>query len=658
MTAMAGLCRYDGQPVGSALARMLDAQEAYGPDDRRDWSEGFVGLGRNLMRTLPEDRFDRQPLAGGGGRYRLVADVRLDDRDDLARALDIDGSEARGLSDAGLVLAAFERWGADCFDRLYGDYAIAIWDAGRRGWLLARDPFGDRPLFYHRNGHLLAFASMPKGLHALDDVPYAPDADLLARSLDGIFPAAEASCFEHILKVPRGACLWIDQQGIREVWRWRAPDAPLRLPRPEDYHAALREQLDRAVQARLRGAETVATQCSGGLDSSAVTATAARLQDALGRRVVAFTAVPRPGFDPGLAADRVVDEGPLAATLAAAYPNVEHVRIDSRGRTPLDGLTRLFHTSDHPAGNLANEPWGEAILDEVRDRGIGVLLIGQQGNMTISYDGSFGPAAWLAGGAWRTLAREARAMARGGQSWRGIVARVIGPHVPPALWDRLMDAQGRAPEPAAIGLIAPARRVALGLTAGHARGPVGRINRMEGAAARVAVMQRGDGACYGKGLLAQWRVDRRDPTADRRLAEFCLAVPEDQYLRDGVPSAMVRAGLADRLPGAIIASRARGLQASDWHLGMVPARDRLVEEIEAIAASAAAAQVVDVAAMRQLAADWPDQGWDRAEVQAQYRSNLLRALAIGHFLRLAERHPRAVLERSPVGQSPTSGRGR
>ncbi len=641
MTAIAGLCHHDGRPVELKLARMLDAQARYGPDDRRDWSEGCVGLGRNLMHMLPEDRFDRQPLTGGGGRYRLVADVRLDERDDLARALGIAEPDARGLSDAALVLAAVERWGSDCFDRLYGDFAVAIWDAQDRAWLLARDPFGDRPIHYYRSASLIAFASMPKGLHALDDVPYRPDFDLLARSLDGVFPAREASCFQHVLKVPRGRCLRIDQQGVREVWRWHAPHTRLKLTRPGDYHAALREQLDRAVQARLRGAQAVATQCSSGLDSSAVTATAARLQGECGHRVVAFTAVPRPGFDVSFVPGRIVDEGPLAGTLAALYPNVEHVRVDTRGRTPLDGLARLFHDSEIPVGNLANEPWANAIFDGVRDRGIGVLLIGQQGNMTISYNGQLGPAAWLAGGAWRTLAREARAMARDGQPWRSIAALAIRPNVPPALWNRLAGAVRRAPDAGATGLIAPARRIALGLTGRQARASEHSAGK-DSIAARVAAMQRGDGANYGKAMLAQWRIDRRDPTADRRLTEFCLTVPEDQYLRDGISSAMVRVGLADRLPEAIRTSRARGLQASDWHIGMTEAHDRLVKEVEAIAASDAAAQVVDVIAMRQLVADWPEQGWDHPQVQAQYRSKLLSALAIGHFLRLAEQHVRAI----------------
>src|SRR5664279_4326575 len=133
MTAIAGLWRFDGRPdVADGCARMLAAQEMYGPDAVGQWSEDGVALGRRLMRILPEDKFDRQPLTGGGGKYVLVADVRLDNRDELTAKLQIPDSPARGLCDAAILLAAFERWDDACFDHLLGDYAFAVWDSERR----------------------------------------------------------------------------------------------------------------------------------------------------------------------------------------------------------------------------------------------------------------------------------------------------------------------------------------------------------------------------------------------------------------------------------------------------------------------------------------------------------------------------------------------
>src|SRR4029077_460426 len=89
----------------------------------------------------------------------------------------------RTMSDAALMLAAYERWETDAFDRICGNYTCAVWDGASRRLLLAKDAIGMQPLYYHRAAGLLAFASMPKGLHALPEVDYTPDEDRIAEFL-------------------------------------------------------------------------------------------------------------------------------------------------------------------------------------------------------------------------------------------------------------------------------------------------------------------------------------------------------------------------------------------------------------------------------------------------------------------------------------------
>ena len=118
MTAIAGLWRFDGTPdAAECCARMLAAQEIYGPHHGAQWSKSAVALGRRLMRILPEDVFDRQPLIGDDGRYVLVADLRLDNRDELTDALRIPGPQARTFCDSAILLAAIERWDESCLER-------------------------------------------------------------------------------------------------------------------------------------------------------------------------------------------------------------------------------------------------------------------------------------------------------------------------------------------------------------------------------------------------------------------------------------------------------------------------------------------------------------------------------------------------------------
>ena len=111
MTALAGVWHLDGRPDAARdCARVLAAQRRYGPDSIGEWSDSGVALGRRLMRVLPEDTHDYQPLIGGAGRYVLVADVRLDNRNELINLLQIPGADAITCSDAAILLAAIERW--------------------------------------------------------------------------------------------------------------------------------------------------------------------------------------------------------------------------------------------------------------------------------------------------------------------------------------------------------------------------------------------------------------------------------------------------------------------------------------------------------------------------------------------------------------------
>src|SRR4051812_26125964 len=110
MSAIAGLWRLDGRPdAGDGCARMLSAQQIYGPDASAQWADGAIALGRRLTKVLPEDVHDRQPLSGGNGRHVLVADLRLDNREELVSGLGISAEEAGKLCDAAILLAAWER---------------------------------------------------------------------------------------------------------------------------------------------------------------------------------------------------------------------------------------------------------------------------------------------------------------------------------------------------------------------------------------------------------------------------------------------------------------------------------------------------------------------------------------------------------------------
>ncbi len=632
MTALAGFWSFDGRDPLGPVRRMLKAQALYGRADA-DWCDGVAALGRRLHPILPEDKFDLGPAVAASGRLALVADVRLDNRGEIEAALGLGAEAARRASDASLLLAALERWEEAALDRLVGDFAFALWDGGKRRLLLGRDYSGQRPLHYHRGAGFVAFASMPKGLHALPEIPYRLNEEAALGFLALMPESGPATLFEGIERVEPGHMVAITQEGIASRKYWQPRLDPIRLASPGDYQAAMRERLDAAVAACLRGAgDLVAAHLSAGLDSSAVAATAATLMRPSGGRVVAYTAVPREGYDGPFVPNTIGDEGALAAATAAIHPNIDHVLVTTEGRTPLDHLDRQFLLYERPVLNLCNATWADAINDNARARGLDVLLTGQMGNMSFSYAGMEHLPELLARGRLVRLAGTALALYRGGTRAGTIAAQTIGPFLPRPVWRAIGRLRGGGKGLADYSLVraeeaklqARAGRRGLDLSYRPRRDPVG---------TRLWVLARTDPGTLNKGILAGWGLDMRDPTADRRLMEFCLRVPAEQYLRGGMPRALARQGLADRLPAAVLNERLKGLQASDWHEGLAAARETLGEQVESLARSPAAAEALDLERLQRLLADWPEGRWADKEVVQHYRLALLRGIAAGHFIR-------------------------
>lgn len=245
MTAIAGVWSSDGRlDAGDACGRMLAAQQMYGPHGSSVWDGGNVAIGRRLFRTLPEDAHDRQPQAGGDGRWRLVADVRLDNRDEIAAALGIPADRLRSMADAALLMMAWERWQTDCMARLLGDFAFAVWDADEHRLFLARDALGGRPLHFHQGDGFLAFASMPKGLHALPQIPYAPDEEHAAEFLALLPETGPGTFFKGVSRVEPGQLVIASAYGLSNRRHWDPRPGTTRRWRTADAEAAL--QIGRA----------------------------------------------------------------------------------------------------------------------------------------------------------------------------------------------------------------------------------------------------------------------------------------------------------------------------------------------------------------------------------------------------------------------------
>lgn len=632
MTALAGFWGFEDRADPPSRCRsMIDAQARYGTRE----SAGVLGslaVALRLHPSLPEDRHDSQPLIGGRGRFALVADVRLDNRAELAAALRLDSGKLSIMADSALLLAALERWGETALDRLLGDFAFAFFDAREQRLLLARDPLGQRPLFWHRGRGFVAFSSMPCGLHADGMVERRPDETVLLRHLGGLPRSGPGSFFEGVERVEPGHAVTLTRDRTTRRRYWRPKRLDLGLKRFDDYVQAFRSELDSAVARRLRGAgDLVAAHLSGGWDSNAVAATAARLTAPAGGRVIAFTHVPGEAAGSAMPYDRLADEGGLAAATARLHSNIEQVSMASSGRSPLAGLDLCASLFERPVFNLCNHVWLSEIREAARARGARVLLSGEIGNWTVSAAPNTLLADFVREGRWLAWAREARAMVRDGRArLRGAAAASFGPWIPEALWSRLTPLSSGI-ESSVTDPVHPGLRAAIGAqreagSNGVARPPG---DRFEDASEAIMEMDWGE---HRKGILGGWGIDKRDPTADPRLIDFCLSLPLDMLMKDGVRRPLARAALADRVAPEVLDERRKGYQSADWHIGLGRDLAGARRLLDSMAADETASRMIDVDRLIGLVERWPDCGWEDPRLMGAYRIGLLKGLTVGHFI--------------------------
>ncbi len=625
MTALAGYLAWHGtDDAGAQCARMLRAQDIYGRETAH-MVVGNLALGRRLFRTLPEDRHDRGPMQAASGNL-LVADVRLDNREELAAAL---GMDHRFMSDAAVLLAALESWGENGLDRLVGDFAFAWWQAKQRVLTLARDFAGQRPLHYHRQERFFAFASMAKGLHGLADIPRRLDLGHLGRTLAGAADTAD-SFFDGVRSVRPGEVVNVTPERVSTRRHWTPNVSPLILPGQASYSELLLEHLDRAVAARLRGADgAVGCHLSAGLDSGAVTTSAAEMMGSAGR-IFAFTAVPRPGYDGHAPEGRIGDEGPVAGEVARRYPNIEHILVRSRDG-PLGRLDRRYLLTEQPILNPSNLGWIDEIKQQCSSRGLTVLLTGELGNLSLSYSGTGLLHHLFLRRRWSELVREIAATRRNAVSRRVIAKLIFGPEIPDWLLTALQRF-GLAPAGSELALVRA--------DAVRPDGPSGgaRLRRRPGRNYLddwIDQIRSTDVGNSRKGTLAGWALDCRDPTADRRLVEFCLRVPLQLFQNRGRTRALARDALRSRLPESVTGMHRRGYQAADWHLGFREHRDEVVQVAEQAFRDPDVQRLFDAARVNGLLEGVATADLKSAAALREYRGALLRSLAVADFMRRA-----------------------
>jgi asparagine synthase (glutamine-hydrolysing) len=318
---MCGIVGYAGPGVrieeGSALLRRMCGAIAHrGPDGEGVHAGIGFGFGHRRLAVVDLSANGAQPMASADGTAWITYNGEIFNHPELRAMLEARGRLFRSTCDTEVVLQLYQEFGLDFVDRLNGDFALAIWDERARRLVLARDRMGVRPLFHATRGGSFHFASEVKALLQVPGI----EAEIDPLGLDQIFtlwaPIAPRTAFRGISELPPGH-LMVVEGGAARAWPYWTLEFPEQAndgdPRGEARIAEeLRHLLEDATRIRLRADVEVGSFLSGGLDSSAISALAARLAPA-GLQTFGV------GF-----ADPAFDESGFQATMARALGTTHH----------------------------------------------------------------------------------------------------------------------------------------------------------------------------------------------------------------------------------------------------------------------------------------------------------------------------------------------
>ena len=502
-----------------ALGRWADASVAFG------WGSRAIG-----------DEGAESPRADAAAGLAITASVRLDGRVSLCETLGISSPDRTTLADSDLLLKSYTRWGRACPQHLLGDFAFALWDVRRHVLFCARDHIGVRPFYYALTAGGFFFASDVKAVLAARGVSGDLDETAVATRLTfGARLLGARTCYRAVRRLLPGHALCVERGVVRVHRWWRPEDVPPLPAAPDD---VLAEKclaiVTQAVRDRVQDGRSVGVHLSGGLDSSGVAVIAARELRRQGRAATpAFAWFPPPRAGPRAAAGELGAHDPVCRR--------EDLQLFCRPPEARDivAFLRRDGTLETDSG-----PYEELVQRTAAEQGVEVLLSGWGGDEGISFSGL---------GYYPQLLRSGRVV----RLWRELGERSRHPlaaFVGEAVLPLVSPGTARAAQALRRGEW-PFRKNVTFIHPGFARQvrPLPAEDRPRSGVRDVQVhfLQLGHlGDRTGRWAVSGARrgIEYRYPLLDRRVLEFALGLPAEQYRRGRWNRWLMRRALAPVVP--------------------------------------------------------------------------------------------------------------
>jgi len=373
MSAITGIFYRNGKTVKFETIKLMNDKLSHrGPDGSSIWIRGSVGFGNQILFTTPESLHEKLPYQDEESGLVITADARIDNRRELSNQLNIDDNEY--ISDSYYIIKAYERWGENCPEYLLGDFAFVIWDEEKEKLFCVRDHMGIKPFYYYIDDNIFLFGTEIKALFEIPNILFKRNNLKIAEHFSFLFNDKTNTFYDKILRLPQASKISLSKTTfeINEYWKLDYTKE-IKMDSDEEYSKTFYELFAEAVNCRLRSQSKIGSLLSGGIDSSSIVCTARKLQNNMDIETYSATFKTSAECDESYFINKVISGG-----------NIKPHFIEADKLSPLyDIETVLWHLEEPTFSPNFFFHW--VIHQKAGHNGVRVILEGFDGDTTLSH---------------------------------------------------------------------------------------------------------------------------------------------------------------------------------------------------------------------------------------------------------------------------------
>ncbi|WP_062109550.1 asparagine synthase-related protein [Bacillus niameyensis] len=585
MSAIAGIY-YEKEMVPKHFGQLLmHGLSKFPADDVQIWNKDNVFLGSHVQWITPESIDEQLPFYDNDRQLAITSDAMIDNRRELFDRLGISRGERKTMPDSQLILLAYAKWEEEVVKHLIGDFAFMIWDERKQKLFGARDFSGTRPLYFYHNHQRFAFCTVMEPLLRLPYIKRQLHEEWLAEylAISTMIDAVDVvnTIIKDIQQVPPSHTITVKNGKVKLAkYQVLSLDKEIRFKTGAEYIEAFREVFQNAVDSRLRTFKAIGSHLSGGLDSGSVVSFAAKTLEKQNKRLHTYSSIPLDDFIDYTAKNVFPDERPFIRKTVNYVGNIDDHYLKLEGKNPYTDIDDWLEVMEMPYKFFENSFWLKGIFEQAGKDGIGILLSGARGNFTISW----GPALeyygyLLKSMKWIRLARDLKMYSKNIGVGRKKLLQDISKQAFP-FFDNKEDYQFPV-------LINPnfAKKMNTFKKLEKYGIEADGFNKLSIFNIRKHIIENefiwnSVGIASSK-LSLQYGLLMRDPTNDIRVINYCLSLPLDQFINNGMDRALIRNATEGYLPDRVRLNQTDyGLQAADWLQRMIPFWPDFIKEIQ------------------------------------------------------------------------------